>query len=105
MRQLIQAEAGNGYRQMRWLSASLLTIHHRYQGAADPDLHLGLGEQRLSGFLLWQAAYSEIVQRYYWPAFRYIDFLRALREYRNAHADYPESDVIIMSTPSTIALG
>ena len=36
----------------------------------------------LSGFLLWQAAYSEIwFTEAYWPAFRRVDFLRALREY------------------------
>ena len=49
----------------------------------DPDLIIRTsGEVRLSGFLLWQSVYSE----YYfcdtnWPAFRKIDFLRALREY------------------------
>jgi short-chain Z-isoprenyl diphosphate synthase len=40
------------------------------------------GEQRLSGFLMWQSAYSEF---YFcealWPAFRKVDFLRALRDY------------------------
>jgi undecaprenyl diphosphate synthase len=40
------------------------------------------GESRLSGFLLWQSAYSEFVfQDVYWPEFRKIDFLRCLREY------------------------
>ena len=40
------------------------------------------GEQRLSGFLLWQSAYSEIwFTEAYWPAFRRVDFLRALRDY------------------------
>jgi short-chain Z-isoprenyl diphosphate synthase len=51
----------------------------------DPDLIIRTsGELRLSGFLLWQSAYSE----YYfcdvfWPDFRRIDFLRALRSYAN----------------------
>ena len=57
---------------------------HLYTGGqADPDLVIRTsGEQRLSGFLLWQAAYSEIwFTDTYWPAFRKIDFLRALREY------------------------
>jgi short-chain Z-isoprenyl diphosphate synthase len=49
----------------------------------DPDLIIRTsGEIRLSGFLLWQSAYSEF---YFcdtnWPAFRKIDFLRALRAY------------------------
>ncbi|MFF8918523.1 isoprenyl transferase [Streptomyces sp. NPDC015032] len=40
------------------------------------------GEQRLSGFLLWQSAYAEMHWvDCYWPAFRHVDFLRALRSY------------------------
>jgi short-chain Z-isoprenyl diphosphate synthase len=50
----------------------------------DPDLIIRTsGEARLSGFLLWQSAYSEF---YFcdvpWPAFRKIDFLRALRAFQ-----------------------
>lgn len=58
--------------------------HHLYtSGQPDPDLVIRTsGEQRLSGFLLWQAAYSEIwFTETYWPAFRRIDLLRALRDY------------------------
>jgi len=58
---------------------------HLYSGdVPDPDFIIRTsGEVRLSGFLLWQAAYSE----YYfldvnWPAFRRIDFLRALRSFQ-----------------------
>lgn len=53
-------------------------------GSHDPDLIIRTsGEIRLSGFLLWQSVYSE----YYfcdvpWPAFRKVDFLRALRSYQ-----------------------
>ena len=52
-------------------------------GQPEPDLILRTsGEVRLSGFLLWQSAYSEF---YFcetnWPAFREIDFLRALRSF------------------------
>ncbi|MGW6581090.1 undecaprenyl diphosphate synthase family protein [Streptomyces globisporus] len=40
------------------------------------------GEQRLSGFRLWQSAYAEMHRvDCYWPAFRHVDFLRALRSY------------------------
>ncbi|MET9776309.1 isoprenyl transferase [Streptomyces sp. NPDC006367] len=40
------------------------------------------GEQRLSGFLLWQSAYAEVhFVEVLWPAFRQIDLLRALRSY------------------------
>lgn len=53
------------------------------RGQPDPDLVIRTsGEQRLSGFLMWQSAYSEF---YFcealWPAFRKVDFLRALRDY------------------------
>ncbi len=49
----------------------------------DPDMVLRTsGEARLSGFLLWQAAYAEYsFVDVYWPAFRRVDFLRALRDY------------------------
>ena len=50
----------------------------------DPDLIIRTsGEVRLSGFLLWQSAHSEFhFADPYWPAFRRIDFLRALRDYQ-----------------------
>ncbi len=52
-------------------------------GQPEPDLILRTsGEVRMSGFLLWQSAYSELYfTDAYWPAFREIDFLRALRAY------------------------
>jgi short-chain Z-isoprenyl diphosphate synthase len=50
----------------------------------DPDLIIRTsGEIRLSGFLLWQSAYSEFYfSDVYWPEFRKIDFLRAVRAYQ-----------------------
>lgn len=50
----------------------------------DPDLIIRTsGEVRLSGFLLWQSAYSEYYFcDAYWPEFRKIDFLRAIRSYQ-----------------------
>lgn len=50
----------------------------------DPDLVIRTsGEVRLSGFLLWQSAYAEYYFcDAYWPEFRRIDFLRALRSYQ-----------------------
>ena len=49
----------------------------------DPDLVIRTsGEARLSGFLLWQTAYSEYsFVDVYWPAFRRVDFLRAMRDF------------------------
>lgn len=50
----------------------------------DPDLIIRTsGEIRLSGFLLWQSAYSEFYfSDVYWPEFRKIDFLRAIRAFQ-----------------------
>lgn len=65
------------------LSVEHISKHLYTRGQPDPDLLIRTsGEQRLSGFLMWQSAYSE----YYfcealWPDFRYVDFLRALRAY------------------------
>ncbi|MBD0689755.1 polyprenyl diphosphate synthase [Streptomyces sp. CBMA123] len=52
-------------------------------GRPDPDLVIRTsGEQRLSNFLLWQSAYSELYFcEAYWPAFREVDFLRAVRSF------------------------
>ncbi|TXG92876.1 isoprenyl transferase [Rhodococcus rhodnii] len=61
---------------------------HLYtSGQPDPDLVIRTsGEQRLSGFLLWQSAYSEIwFTEAYWPEFRRVDFLRALRDFAARH--------------------
>ncbi len=51
----------------------------------DPDLILRTsGEERISNFLLWQAASSELYfTDVYWPGFRKIDFLRAVRSYQD----------------------
>ena len=57
---------------------------HLYtRGQPDPDLVIRTsGEQRLSGFLLWQSAHSEFYFcEAYWPDFRHVDFLRAMRAY------------------------
>jgi tritrans,polycis-undecaprenyl-diphosphate synthase [geranylgeranyl-diphosphate specific] len=51
----------------------------------DPDLIIRTsGEERLSGFLIWQSAYSELCfLDVYWPDFRLIDLLRAVRTFQN----------------------
>jgi tritrans,polycis-undecaprenyl-diphosphate synthase [geranylgeranyl-diphosphate specific] len=62
----------------------LISRHLYTADLPDPDLIIRTsGEERLSGFLLWQSAYSEL---YFceanWPAFNKIDFLRAIRTYQ-----------------------
>ena len=51
----------------------------------DPDLLIRTGgEFRLSNFLLWQIAYSEIyVTKKYWPEFRENELLKAIEDYQN----------------------
>jgi short-chain Z-isoprenyl diphosphate synthase len=68
--------------------AELLDVEHIAEhlytaGQPDPDLVIRTsGEQRLSGFLLWQSAHSEFFFcDALWPDFRRIDLLRALRSY------------------------
>ncbi|HEY1642282.1 MAG TPA: isoprenyl transferase [Streptosporangiaceae bacterium] len=68
--------------------AEILTVEHIGEhlytaGQPDPDLVIRTsGEQRLGGFLLWQSAHSEFYFcDAYWPAFRRVDFLRAMRSY------------------------
>ena len=63
------------------ISARLYTSH---LPNPEPDLIVRTsGEERMSGFLLWQGAYSELVfLDVYWPAFRKIDLLRAVRIYQ-----------------------
>jgi short-chain Z-isoprenyl diphosphate synthase len=67
-----------------------IASHLYTRGQPDPDLVIRTsGEQRLSGFLLWQSAHSEF---YFcdalWPDFRHVDFLRALRSYSARHRRY-----------------
>jgi short-chain Z-isoprenyl diphosphate synthase len=86
VRSLLQEHAARGT-SIEELAEVLDVEHiaeHLYtRGQPDPDLVIRTsGEQRLSGFLLWQSAHSEF---YFcealWPDFRRVDFLRALRSY------------------------
>ncbi len=65
------------------IDAESIASHLYTAGMPDPDLVIRTsGESRLSGFLLWQAAYAEYAfVDVYWPAFRHVDFLRALRDF------------------------
>jgi short-chain Z-isoprenyl diphosphate synthase len=65
------------------LDAEHIAEHLYTAGQPDPDLVIRTsGEQRLGGFLLWQSTHSEFYFcDAYWPAFRRVDFLRALRSY------------------------
>jgi short-chain Z-isoprenyl diphosphate synthase len=92
-RQYLSEQAAAG-RDLNDVAAELTPeVLDRYvstAGQPDPDLIIRTsGEVRLSGFLLWQSAYAEF---YFcdtnWPAFRKIDFLRALRDYHHRQRRY-----------------
>jgi short-chain Z-isoprenyl diphosphate synthase len=65
------------------LDVEHIADHLYTKGQPDPDLVIRTsGEQRLGGFMLWQSAHSEFYFcEAYWPDFRKVDFLRALRSY------------------------
>jgi short-chain Z-isoprenyl diphosphate synthase len=83
-----QAQQGRSIEELaEILDVEHIAEHLYTRGQPDPDLVIRTsGEQRLSGFLLWQSAHSEF---YFcealWPDFRKVDFLRALRSYSQRH--------------------
>ena len=86
VRKLLAAEDAKGTR-LAELAESLeideISEYLYTAGQPDPDLIIRTsGEQRLSGFMLWQSVHSEYYFcEAYWPDFRRVDFLRALRSY------------------------
>jgi short-chain Z-isoprenyl diphosphate synthase len=86
VRSLLHEHAGRGT-SLEELAQIIDVEHiadHLYtKGQPDPDLVIRTsGEQRLGGFLLWQSARSEFYFcEAYWPDFRRVDFLRAIRAY------------------------
>ena len=86
VRSLLRQESERGT-DLRSLSQTLeiedIASHLYTKGQPDPDLIIRTsGEQRMSGFLIWQSVHSEF---YFcealWPDFRKVDFLRALRAF------------------------
>lgn len=86
MRSLLLEQAEKG-RSLADVASTLdvddIAEHLYTKGQPDPDLVIRTsGEQRLSGFLLWQSVHSEFYfSDALWPAFRRVDFLRAMRSY------------------------
>ncbi len=66
------------------INADLISSNLYTSGLPDPDLILRTsGEERISNFLLWQLAYSELYfADVFWPEMRKIDFLRAIRAFQ-----------------------
>ena len=93
VRKLLQshAERGGTIEELaEVLDVDHIAEHLYTSGQPDPDLIIRTsGEQRLSGFMLWQSAHSEFwFCEAYWPGFRRTDFLRAMREYAKRHRRY-----------------
>ena len=84
------ANGASGDQLIEGVTAEAISENLYTSGQPDPDLVIRTsGEQRLSGFLLWQSAYSEMwFTEAYWPEFRRVDFLRALRDYTARHRRY-----------------
>lgn len=90
VRSLMQEHADQGTsldELAQFIDVEHIAEHLYTKGQPDPDLVIRTsGEQRLSGFLLWQSAHSEFYFcEAYWPDFRHVDFLRALRAYSERH--------------------
>ncbi len=86
-----QADKGSSLDELAQIIDPELISEHLYtKGQPDPDLVIRTsGEQRLSGFLMWQSAHSEFYFcEAYWPDFRHVDFLRALRSYSERQRRY-----------------
>jgi short-chain Z-isoprenyl diphosphate synthase len=93
VRSLLQEHASRGTSiedLAQLLDVEHIAEHLYTKGQPDPDLVIRTsGEQRLSGFLLWQSAHSEFYFcEAYWPDFRKVDFLRAIRAYAARHRRY-----------------
>ncbi|MEX2535993.1 MAG: polyprenyl diphosphate synthase [Trueperaceae bacterium] len=87
VRKLLKAKLHDGCdldELVRTVDAQEIGRHLYTAGMPDPDFVIRTsGEVRMSGFLLWQTAYSEFYFcDAYWPEFRKIDFLRAMRSFQ-----------------------
>ncbi len=93
VRSLLQehARAGTTIEELaEVLDVDHIADHLYTRGQPDPDLVIRTsGEQRLGGFLLWQSVHTEFYFcEAYWPDFRRVDFLRALRSYASRQRRY-----------------
>jgi len=88
----ISTKVKDGHIEVGDIDEKLFSSHLYTADLPDPDLILRTsGEIRVSNFLLWQLAYSELYfVDVYWPGFRKIDFLRAIRSYQQRTRRYGE---------------
>jgi tritrans,polycis-undecaprenyl-diphosphate synthase [geranylgeranyl-diphosphate specific] len=88
----IAKEIKKGELEPEEIDETIINSHLYTAHLPKPDLDLVIrssGENRLSNFLIWQAAYSEFFMvDVYWPEFREIDLLRAVRSYQHRKRRY-----------------
>lgn len=86
----IAEDVKNGKRNSKDIDEKVFSSYLYTADFPDPDLVLRTsGEERVSNFLLWQLAYSELYfADIYWPGFRKVDFLRAIRSYQKRQRRY-----------------
>jgi tritrans,polycis-undecaprenyl-diphosphate synthase [geranylgeranyl-diphosphate specific] len=88
--QRIAEQAKDRILEPKEITQELISQHLYTNGLPDPDLILRTsGEERISNFLLWQAAYSELYfADVFWPALRKKDFLHAIHSYQERARRY-----------------
>lgn len=88
----IASKVESGNLSVEEITEQVISSHMYTGNLPDPDLILRTsGEVRISNFLLWQLAYSELYfTDIYWPGFRRIDLLRAIRSYQQRKRRYGE---------------
>lgn len=81
----IAAEVSSGHLTIDEIDDNTISHHLSTAAMPDPDLLIRTGgDQRVSNFLLWQIAYSEIyVTETYWPDFTKDMFVKAIAEYQS----------------------
>ncbi|NLL94445.1 MAG: di-trans,poly-cis-decaprenylcistransferase [Thermoplasmatales archaeon] len=86
----IATDVREGRLDVSEIDEALLSSNMYMGDIPDPDLVLRTsGELRLSNFLIWQLAYAELYfTDVYWPGFRYVDFLRAIRSFQQRNRRY-----------------
>lgn len=86
----IAQEVKIGNLPIKQISEQTVSQHLYTNGIPDPDLILRTsGEERISNFLLWQMAYSELYfSDVYWPAFQKRDFLKAIQTFQRRKRRY-----------------
>ena len=88
--QEIAGDVKKGSLNVQDISQKTVSSYLYTNGLPDPDLILRTsGEERISNFLLWQLAYSELYfSDVFWPAFQKRDFLKAIRTYQKRKRRY-----------------